>query len=109
MAGGRHTPVSASTPLTECPDRQFAFRLPLPLDQRLDDLVDRAISDGLERTNRRELLAALLLAADFTGEELSDLIRGYRGATAGGAVLSRLEGEGDVIQFARHKPGPRRR
>src|SRR5689334_7567629 len=109
MTGGRHTSVDASTALTECPDRQFAFRLPLPLDKRLDDLVERAVTEGLERTNRKELLAAILLATDLTGPELSDLLRAYRGSTAGAAVLASHDQSGDVIQIARHKPGPRKR
>jgi hypothetical protein len=107
MNGPRHTTQRMNAPLSECPDRQFGFRWPVALDRRLDQLVERANGAG-ERTNRRELLAALLLNADFTGEELSQLVRTFRLATVGDAVLRAGGGADDnVIEFLHHRPGPR--
>jgi hypothetical protein len=87
-------------------DGQMSFRLPLALDQRLDVLVGRADAVG-ERTNRREVLAALLFAADMDGEQLGDTIRRYRRATVRDAVLDVPAGK--VLDFKRHAPGPRAR
>lgn len=85
-------------------DRQVSFRMPLALDQRLDALVQRAIDAG-ERTNRREVLSALLLATDLNGDGLGETLRAYRRATVSVAVLD--VPEGNVISFQRHAPGPR--
>lgn len=103
MSGRRHTPQNVEGSLADCPDRQFGFRWPLPLDMRLDQLVERAAEVG-EKTNRRELLAALLLNADYTAEELSLMIRKFRLATVGDAVLG---ADGEIIDFPHHRPGPR--
>lgn len=78
----------------------------MALDQRLDDLLDRADEAG-ERTNRRELLAAILLNADFTGDELSALLRAYRRAAVGDAPLAQRGANADVIEIRSHRPGPR--
>lgn len=85
-------------------DRQMSFRLPLALDQRLDALVQRAVNEG-ERTNRRELLAALVYACDLDGDRLSSMLRAYRKATVADAVLD-LPAD-NVLSFQRHSPGPR--
>lgn len=49
-------------------------------------------------------LAALLLNADYTADELSRMIRKFRLATVGDAVLG---SDGDIIDFPHHRPGPR--
>lgn len=109
MNSRRHTTQSVDTPLSECPDRQLGFRWPVALDQRLDQLVERAGGVG-EKTNRRDLLAALLLAADHDGAHLSALVRKFRLATVGDAVLVEPGDESaDVIEFRHHSPGPRTR
>lgn len=106
MAEGRH-PVGADQRLDGSPDRQVSFRIPLALDQRLDALVERAVDAG-ERTNRREVLSALLFAAQANGEDLGALLRKYRRASVGDAVLD-VQADDNVIAFARHQPGPRAR
>lgn len=103
MPDDRH-PIARGERLDSSRDRQVSFRLPLALDQRLDALVERASLTG-ERTNRRELLAALLFSADLEGEELSVLLRRYRTATVGDAVLD--VGAENVLEFRSHAPGPR--
>lgn len=106
MTEDRH-PVGKDLRLDGSPDRQVSLRIPLALDQRLDALVDRAVESG-ERTNRREVLSALLYAADGDGDSLGDLLRRYRRASVGDAVLD-VETDENVIAFARHHPGPRTR
>ena len=53
--------------------------IPQPLDTRLDALVRTAERAG-ERTNRRELVAALILATPTAPTELADLLHRYRRA-----------------------------
>jgi hypothetical protein len=95
------------TALAGTPERQIGVSLPVPLDVRLDVLVERAIAAG-ERTSRKELLAAIILATSTDGEALSRLVRNLRQATIGDAVVP---GE-DVWRFlpeAPPGPGPRPR
>jgi hypothetical protein len=84
-------------------DKQVGLRLPLAIDQRLDALMTRAIDAG-ERTTRRELLAAVILAAEPTGDELGLLLKNYRRATVGDALL---DVEPNNVAYISHKPGPR--
>ena len=103
MSDDRHS-VQADERLATSRDRQVSFRLPMALDQRLDALVDRAVDAG-ERTNRREILSAILYAAAYDGNELGELLRTYRRAQVREAILD-LDAE-NVVEFARHAPGPR--
>jgi hypothetical protein len=86
-------------------DKQVGLRLPLAVDQRIDALLARATSAG-ERTNRKELIAALLATADLSGEELGSLLRRYRTSKVGDVLLD-VDSSADVSQLMAHKPGPR--
>lgn len=105
MAGERHT-IPGDASLCDSRDKQAGIRWPIALDQRLDDLVALARSAG-DRTNRKELLAALLLNAHPTGEELREILRRYRTASVREAPLALPEGSGNVLEFRNHRPGPR--
>lgn len=104
MAGKPHPSEGADTRLVASKDRQLGFRWPLALDQRLDALVERA-NDAGEKANRREVLAALLLAADPSGEQLGAMLRAFRTATVAEAILD--ADIATVFEFPVHKPGPR--
>lgn len=105
MTSDQHS-VAAEERLDSSRDRQVSFRIPLALDQRLDALVDRALDAG-ERTNRRELLAAILFTAGQDGDELGALLKRYRRATVREAMLD--QDTGNLIEFRRRAPGPRPR
>jgi hypothetical protein len=105
MATDRHT-VDAGDTLYSSRDRQVSFRWPLAIDQRLDALVQRATTAG-ERTNRRELLAALILTCNLSGDELGSMLRKYRTADVSAAVLDLTITADNVVSFAQHRPGPR--
>lgn len=106
MAEGRHA-VGADQRLDGSPDRQVSFRIPLALDQRLDALVERAVDAG-ERTNRREVLSALLFVTQADGDQLGTMLRLFRRASVGEAVLD-VQPDDNVLAFSRHQPGPRAR
>jgi hypothetical protein len=105
MTRERHS-VNPEERLRDSADKQVSIRWPIALDQRLDDLLDRADAVG-ENTNRRELLAALLFDADPSGDELRDLLQRYRTALVREAPLGDVEVKGDVLLFRKHRPGPR--
>lgn len=107
MTRDRHS-VPLDARLCSSQDRQVGLRWPVALDRRLDDLLDRA-EDAGERTNRRELIAALLLAAEYDGDELRELLRTYRTALVRDAPLATDVEDGNVLKFEPPSPGPRPR
>jgi hypothetical protein len=91
--------------LPEAAAFQISFVIPGPLSARLDALVNRAYEAG-ERTNRKELLAALILAAPEGEERLRRLLRRYRTAAVADAFLP---GEDPATFLKPSRPrGPRR-
>lgn len=86
-------------------DRQVNMRWPIPVDARLDALLDRATAAG-ERTNRRELVAALIATTDLDGDALGDLLRRFRKMRVREAVLD-PPSDSRVVRISDKKPGPR--
>lgn len=84
-APGRVLP--RSTKLARCPVVQTNVNWPVPVDQRLNELVSRLAEVGPGDISRSQLLAALVVAAPADADELDELLRRYRQLTAGGAVL----------------------
>ncbi len=98
--------LDPATPLRLVRRRQVTFSFALPLDERVDRLVELADEAGAS-TSRAELLAGLVLAAPETAEELSQLVQSLRRAKAGDAAVGGdLDG---VLAVRRHQPGPRRK
>jgi hypothetical protein len=98
--------LSPEAKLTSCVERSITLGLPGPLNERLDRLVELADDEGA-RTNRKELVAALVLAAPESATQLADAVIALRKAKASDAAVS-----GDlasVLEFRRHQPGPRPR
>jgi len=77
--------IKPTARLRNCPEDQIGVSIPRPLNARLDALVFQANESG-ENTSRKELLAALLLAAPES-DELVALVRAYRTAVAKDAAL----------------------
>lgn len=96
--------VSGSDRLDGSKDKQVGLRWPVALDRRVDELVLRA-NDAGARTTRRELVAALLLATDGSGEDLVDRVIKYRRALVRDAPLETPTAE--VLEFPAQGPGPR--
>jgi hypothetical protein len=93
--------------LAKCEQKNAAIIWPLPIDYRLDRLVE-AVEEVGERTSRKELAAAIVLDAPDSPDELSQLLRRYRMARVEDAGLTVPEGE-NVVSIQRYKPGPRPR
>jgi hypothetical protein len=77
----RTSQIDPSRLLQDTEERPIGISLPVPLSKRLDLLVERAERAGA-RAYRKDILAALILAAPEDPEELLDLFSRYRRATA---------------------------
>jgi hypothetical protein len=93
--------LSLDNSLSGYPQRQIGVSLPEPLDVRLDVLVERITKAG-ERTTRKEVLAALVLAAPESGDELAAILKRFRLATAEAAVVEGV----DKARFLEDEPAP---
>jgi hypothetical protein len=69
------------TPLPSCPERSVGLGLPVPINARLDLLVELAEQAG-ERTSRKEIVATCILAAPDGADELVRWLRIYRRSSA---------------------------
>jgi hypothetical protein len=86
---------------------EIGAKVPGPLSGRLDALVEVAEAAG-ERTNRKELLAALILAAPASGKELARLLKRYRKATVGEALVRGASRDAVLNPTRSRGPRPRR-
>jgi hypothetical protein len=100
-------PLDMDRLVSKSGDRQAGISWPLPVDAKLERLLQMARDVG-EPTSRREIAACLLALADVVdGNELSEMLFRYRRMRVRD-VLSAPD-EAKVIAFARHGPGPRGR
>jgi hypothetical protein len=99
--------VELDANLSRSRDKQAGLRWPIALDAKLDRLLDAATDAG-ERTNRKEIVAALLAAADHDGPALGEIIRAYRTMKVRDALPAQPHGA-RVVELAHHRPGPRAR
>ena len=98
-------PPDADSRVVSWRERQGAVAWPLPIEAKLDVLLRRAEEAG-ERTNRKEVVAALISDYKGDGEDISELLRRYRRMT----VKELLPQNENVIDITRErKPGPRPR
>jgi hypothetical protein len=87
--------------------KSAAVSWPLPLDRRLDQLVDLANQAGAN-TRRQEMAAALIAAAVPNGEDLLRLVIGWRKRLVREVVLD-VAHAAQVVNIPRYPPGRRRR
>jgi hypothetical protein len=105
----RHTEMNADDRVLDYPDRQSGISWPLPVDARLEEMLN-TLRDVGERTSRREIAAAIIaMTPDVDAESLSKLLRSYRTATVGRVLGVSGSERSNVIPFEQHGPGPRRR
>jgi hypothetical protein len=97
--------LDLSEKLIEAEETNAAVDWPVAIHHRVDELVALAVAEG-ERTTRKELVAALVLAAPESGEDLGKLLRSYRKGVARDALINVSKGE-NVVELRRPGPGPR--
>ena len=105
---GRSPELSPDSRLRDCPERQVALSLVGPISHRLDELVSLLRSEAGRDTTRKELVAALLLAATTDPSALDKLVRSYRLAVVADALVD-ADGvsDGEVLRLPQPRPGPR--
>lgn len=85
-----------------CPYVQTNVRWPLPVDQRLNELLSLLGEGGVYLT-RSQLIAALVAGAPTAAAELQELFAKYSNQSAGSVVLQE---RGDIVR-AKRRPGRR--
>jgi hypothetical protein len=101
------TTIDPDALLSDCLDVPVYTRQPSPLSVRLDELVALADKKGA-RTNRSEMIGALILAAREAPEDLFDRVIEYRQAPARAAAIKVAPGA-NVLEFKRQPRGPRKK
>jgi hypothetical protein len=97
--------VPLNQPLCRSQDKQFGMRWPIAVDEHLDKLVN-LINTGTDRTNRKELVAALIAATSPSADQLVGALRRYRSMQVSD-LLADSAADSDVIYIAGRRPGPR--
>lgn len=95
--------VSRLQRVDRCEPVQTNVRWPVPVDQRLNELLDR-LTDAGGSASRSELLAALVTSAPTDGRKLEATLVHYRSRKAGDVVTT----QGPIIVPIR-RPGRRPR
>jgi hypothetical protein len=96
-------PIPRATKIERCPAVQTNVRWPMPVDQRLNELLARLIDAGDGPTTRSRLLAALVADAPSDPEKLRAVLLAYGQLTAGKVVLQ----QAGPIALPVRKPGRR--
>jgi hypothetical protein len=94
--------ISRRERVVRCPYIQTNVRWPLPVDQRLNELVSLLSKRGVHVT-RSQLIAALVAHAPTAAAELQELFAKYSYQSAGSVVLQK---RGDIVP-AKRRPGRR--
>ena len=79
--------IPRATKIERCPAVQTNVRWPMPVDQRLNELLGRLVDAGDGQTTRSRLLAALVADAPTDPEQLRAVLLSYGRLTAGKVVL----------------------
>jgi hypothetical protein len=104
----RMVEVDAQQLLRLAPATTVSFKLPVVINERLDELVAQAQRAG-ERTDRREVLSALLLSASMSADDLQDVLRIFRTSTNGEGRLRAVSPTASTFTVPAYGPGPRKR
>jgi hypothetical protein len=86
--------------------KQAGLSWPIPVDRRLDQLVELANEAGAA-TRRNELAAAIIAATEAEGELLLQLVLRWRRARVADIVLN-VTHESEIIYLPRYGPGRRK-
>src|SRR5712691_12956319 len=82
--------------------------VPVPVSERVETLTELLYQEGHGRVPRKELVAAILIAAPTDAAQLAEFLQSYRTARVRDALVGEPE-SGNVVRFPRRPPGPRAR
>jgi hypothetical protein len=103
MSASSGTPRILELTDGSAPTCDLNIRLPRVIDERLARLVDLVAADKVGPTNKRELAAALIFAAEPGGLALWDKLLSYRRATVGDAAFW-VPDDDDLVPLGRRRP-----
>ena len=69
--------------LTDCPEKQVGVKIPLPLDQKLYDLVSLAREQGFRGATRKAVIGMLIANAEFDRPSIAAALIRYHTSTVG--------------------------
>lgn len=98
-------PLAANAKVDDSPTCPVGATWPMPVHQRLEELVTIARARG-ERTTKRELLAAIVCAFDPDTADIEATLKHYRLATVQEVALRRPTAN-NVVEIDRFGPGRR--
>lgn len=100
--------VEAQQYLRDAPTTSVSFKLPVVISAKLDEMVAQANASG-ERTDRRELLAALILDLAPNEAAIREALRAYRTARNQDASIDPSRETAPTMTIRAPRPGPRAR
>jgi hypothetical protein len=95
-------------PVAHQRERNLGVLVPIPVSERLETLTDILYSEGHGRVPRKELVAALLLAAPTDPDELATCLRKYRTSRVRDTLVAEPLSD-NIVSFPLRSPGPRAR
>lgn len=104
MGTGARYDLDAS--LQEVRTKQTSLAWPHPVDERLEALVEAATDAG-ERTDRREVLAALVSTTELSGAKMARRIKKYRAMDVRAVVPDVQATTGGQVELPHRPPGRR--
>jgi hypothetical protein len=108
MPQNRSISFDLDAPVADQRERNLGVLVPVPISERVEALTELLYKEGHGRVARKELVAALLLAAPTDPEELARRLRIYRTARVRATLLTEPSSE-NVVSFPARSPGPRAR
>jgi hypothetical protein len=104
---GSQKPLGMDELVSTYENRQAGISWPIPVDARLERLLQMAREDG-EPTSRREIVACILALAEVADAvALRTMLSRYRRMRV--HELLSAPDDTNVVAFTQHGPGPRRR
>jgi hypothetical protein len=111
MADGEPLEVDRSAFLRDLAPEQFNVRVPAPVAQRADQLVERLLEQAraLGAVSRGELVAALIHDAPPDASQLRAKVERYREARVWETILGTRRKAGKLVIHRKARGRPRRR
>lgn len=96
--------IERDSPIESCGKVQTSVSWPVPVDQRLNEMLSKVSAASTGDISRSKLLAAIVSATSADGRKLERLVKRYRALTAGDVVLQ----EAGPIIVPDRRPGRRK-
>jgi len=96
--------LDADSYVVDTPEKSASINWPWAVEVRLEQLLNQAKAAG-EKTNRKELVAALVATSKLSDAQLGKMLRRYR--TVKVREILSVPADENIVPFAKQRPGPR--